>query len=288
MVVFHQIVFVERRDMPNGILVKPASGKHAIEAMAFAVEWERHLSDDVLATVMELWKNSDQLRAFLPRKEEIKGVKVQIGNDGPAIDLDGIGGLRLSRLKEDGSPTWIIDVRNNLLSCNCMDYDRWNTIKPQALEIMSPIVNLIFAQQYRIQAVGLQYQDTFRVETTTLNVATHRLFSEDSKWLSPHIWDEDKPWHIHQGWFSVGSTQRDCHNLFNLDVMTEQNDCLFRINGQHRILSKRLDGASIEPLTPDDISSALEDLHLENKRVLHQVLDGRVRDQIGLIITEAL
>jgi predicted RNA-binding protein Jag len=76
------------------------------------------------------------------------------------------------------------------------------------------------------------------------------------------------------------------HNLLNVDVVSEQQDCLFRINGQHRALMVGKDGLAVDAFQPADVGQTLDGLHFDNKRVLMQLLEQRVRDQIGLILWE--
>jgi uncharacterized protein (TIGR04255 family) len=273
--------------MPGELLVKPAAGKHAIEVMALAVEWGVPISSDVIAEIRALHAGSTRLREFLPRVELLQGLTVSIGTDGPLLGTAGAGGIQLSRHSVDGTPTWLVHVRPDLLSCSCMEYDRWETTKPKALDVLTPVIALAVAQGYPMQAVGVQYQDAFRVETNSPISAARQLFLNGTAWLSPRIWLEDGPWHIHQGWFSAGMGGRLVHNVMNVDVTTDEQGCLFRINGQHRMLALgHPKGANAIPILPSDVALALDSLHIENKRVLVQLLNQRVCDQIGLEVLE--
>ncbi|MBJ7313344.1 TIGR04255 family protein [Rugamonas sp. CCM 8940] len=273
--------------MLGELLVKPAAGKHAIEVMALAVEWGVPVSSDVIAAIRALHDGSALLREFLPRAEALQELTVSIGKDGPSVGMAEAGGLQLSRHSADGKPTWLVQARPDLLSCSCMEYDRWEATKPKALDVLMPLIALVAAQDYPMQAVGVQYQDAFRVDTNSPIAATRQLFLDGTAWLSPRIWSEDAPWHIHQGWFSAGMDGRLVHNVMNVDLTTDEQGCLLRINGQHRMLERgHAKGASVIPIQPSDVALALDSLHIENKRVLVQLLSQSVCDQIGLKVLE--
>jgi uncharacterized protein (TIGR04255 family) len=200
------------------------------------------------------------------------------------------GGLQWSRNSDDGAVTWIVHIRPDLISCSCLDYDRWDTTKARVLEILLPIINLITSKGYAIQATGVQYQDAFVVETDSAKLSTRRLFQEDSVWLSPRILTEDGPWHIHQGWFSSEPEGSAIHNVLNVDLTLDPatTRCIIRINGQHRMLTTDKQGVNSLPIQSSDVPSALDALHIQNKKVLSQLLAHGVCDQIGLKFEEKL
>lgn len=276
--------------MTDEIEVKPAAGRHAIEVMALAVEWVNPVSDEVIAEIDEFYKTSTLLKDFLPKSESLKGYQLLIGEDGAAVNSTVSGGLQWSRHSDDGTVTWIVHIRPDLISCSCMDYSRWDTTKAQVLDILLPIIDLISHKGYLIQATGVQYQDAFALETGSPTLGTRRLFQLDSVWLSPRIRTEDGPWHIHQGWFSAKPGGSVIHNVLNVDLTLEPEltKCIIRINGQHRMLTTDMKGSALLPIQSSDIPSALDALHIQNKKVLSQLLAKSVCDQIGLKYEEEL
>ena len=268
--------------MSQELKVKPAAGRHAIEVMALAVEWAQPLTEEVFDDARTLYEASPSLREFLPRLESLKGIKVLVGDDGASVSA-GHDGLQLSRHRDDGTATWVLQMQPALLACSCMDYERWDVIKPKALELLFPIIDIAASKSSEIQAVGLQYQDAFRVETLSPLAATGRLFRENGPFLSSHTLHMDGPWHIHQGWFSKGLGNRITHNLVNIDLTVEEGECLVRIHGQHRLLSTMQIENSSAPIDPQEISAALDSLHNDNKAVILDLLSEDICRQIGLI-----
>ncbi len=272
------------KDLP----VLPVSGRHAIEVMSLAVEWGRPADPEFMAQIQEIYNNTPALQEFLPKQEAMQGVTVLVDNNGPSISSGPSGGFQWLQVKSDGAPEWVVHVRPELLSVSCFNYDRWNTVKPSALQVLEPIVALAMKSGYPIQAVGVQYQDAVRVQSPSPRDCTRRLLQQGSPWLTSRVWDDDRPWHIHQGWFSVGNESRLVHNLLNLDLLREPDSCLFRVNGQHRMLSVSSETDEALPLSGGDVSAALDRLHMDNKRALFDLLADSVKEQIGLTVMETL
>jgi uncharacterized protein (TIGR04255 family) len=270
--------------MLDSIEIQPAAGKHAIEVMALAVEWDRPLAADTLAQMEDLYHRSNDLQRLLPRLERIQGMTLHFGDGGASVSSQESGGFQLAKYDEDGKIVLSVNLRPDLIACNWLFYDRWNTVKPMAIEILFPFVNCALKANNFIQAVGLQYQDSFRVQIDKPLVATKQLFREGSPWLSDHAWTTDGSWHLHQGWFSTASSERRVHNLLNVDFLAEFDHSTVRINGQHRIQAIDKNGLEPRPLALEDISGALDGLHLANKIALHSLLSDRVCNQIGLTV----
>jgi len=272
--------------MSGSIEIQPAAGKHAIEIMALAVEWDRPLVPEALAKMEDTYRQSEDLRRLLPGIERIQGMSLRFGDDGTTVTNPESGGLQLTQIGDSGKVVLTVSVRPDLIACNCLDYDRWNTVKPKAIEVLTPLVECGLIAGHLIRAVGLQYQDSFRVQTSEPLVAARQMFREGSPWLSPHAWTTDGAWHVHQGWFSLATSGRRVHNLLNVDFIAEIDCCVVRINGQHRIQAVDKNGSEPRPLDLDDISEALDGLHLDNKIALRKLLSDRVCSQIGLTLPE--
>lgn len=272
--------------MSDTLEVQPSAGKHAIEVMALAVEWDRQIAPETLALIEEIYSSSEALRSLLPRLEKMRGLSVHLAGDGMSVNTGDAGGLQFSEVNERGKVTWALSVRPDLVACSCFAYDRWDSVKPRALSMMLPIVEQVLGSGCQIQAVGLQYQDSFRVLSGSPLVATKRLFREANDWISPRAWRTDGSWHIHQGWFSSSIDGRRVHNLLNVDFIAETDVCVGRINGQHRVLSVNSTGSDARPILPEDVARSLDGLHLDNKSALHNLLSNDVCRQIGLTLPE--
>jgi uncharacterized protein (TIGR04255 family) len=276
------------RVMSEEITVIPAAGKHAIEVMALAVEWENPLSLELIEALREAYSGSEQLRYLFPELEILKGVTILMGDEAPAFSGTEQSGFQLLKRSEEGGLLWVIHVRPELISCSCFAYERWAITKPEALEVLAPFVEIATAGGAKLRAVGVQYQDAFRISTTEVRAATASLFLTNTPWLTARVWCDDGPWHLHQGWFSAKADNRIAHNLLGVDLTTESEQCVIRINGQHRLLVRTFDSGVPAGISSAEISSALDALHVDNKRILSQLLRQDVCDKIGLTFMEGV
>lgn len=274
--------------MSDALEVQPSAGKHAIEVMALAVEWDRQITPETLALLEAFYRSSEPLQLLLPRLEKMRGLSVHLAGGGMSVNADDAGGLQLSEVNEQGNVTWALNLRPDLVACSCFAYDRWDSVKPRALTLMLPIVERVLGSGFHIQAIGLQYQDSFRVLSGSPLRAAKRLFRESNDWMNPHVWRTDGSWHIHQGWFSSSADGRRVHNLLNVDFIAETDVCVGRINGQHRVQAVDRTGSTARPLLPADVARSLDGLHLDNKVALHNLLSNDVCHQIGLSVPEEI
>jgi uncharacterized protein (TIGR04255 family) len=272
--------------MSDALEVQPSAGKHAIEVMALAIEWDRQIASETLTLIEDFYRGSEELRRLLPRLEKMRGLSVHLADSGMSVNADEAGGLQLSEVNEQGTVAWALNVRPDLVACSCFAYDRWESVKPRALAMMLPIVERVLGSGCQIQAIGLQYQDSFRVLSDSPLRAAKRLFRETNDWMSQHVWRTDGSWHIHQGWFSSSADGRRVHNLLNVDFIAEVDVCVGRINGQHRVQAVDQNGRDSRPLLPSDAARSLDGLHLDNKLALHNLLSDDVCRQIGLTVPE--
>jgi uncharacterized protein (TIGR04255 family) len=269
--------------MITPIEVRPYADHHAIELMALAVEWSPVLSPAALAAAKSFYESSDFMKAQFPKVESLRGVSVQIDNESANINV-ATDAFQVSA--EEPLPTygWSVSVRPDILSVVCSKYSGWTKVRPFALAVLTPFVNLLIKHGGGIQAIGLQYQDSFQLATDDFSKAAHRLFATSTPWLPRMVWEAASPWHAHQGWFSLMDDERNIHNLLNIDALNINSQCVVRVNGQHRALAVRAFGGATMPIKTEDFSMLLDNLHHYNKVVLSGLLSPSVCSQINLAV----
>lgn len=267
--------------MLDSLAVIPASGKHAIEVMAFAIELDRSFEAPVLKAIESCYDHDAQMKDQLPLKETLANIAITVNPRKQSVQM-GNDGLRFSK-KEGQKATWIVDVRQNVLSVNCFDYTRWQGARNTAAAIITSFLRVTQDQGLSMIAVGLQYKDVFRVSTTNVNQAAQRLFKDGNDWLTHNAMRQETAWHVHQGWFSEATLGRQVLNLLNVDAVIENDiGCAFNIIGQHRLLGKMTSGSVQDPLILEDVVPGWDELHQANKTMLHGLLSDAVAKQIGL------
>jgi len=260
--------------------------------MAIGIEWAAPLNETQLAELQKVYDGTPEIKEFLPQHVPLQSFSfehvTQVGVDAPQLQavqaprfVTQVGGFDLRRLEPGGKISWVTSIRHQVLSCNCSDYDRWKNVKPKALAILRPFVDAALSAGAQISAIGLQYQDAFRLLDGISQEVTKELFRQDGFWLPGHVFNEPSFWHCHQGWFSKGPDERRVLNNVTTDVSDVNGTCFARIGGQHRVFSASFDATT--PLTIDasDIDRILECLHDENKKVLNGMLSDRALEAIG-------
>lgn len=265
--------------------------------MAIGVEWAMpHLDDAQIASLQVAYESNPDIRAFLPKLAPVQAFVFQGGSQFNIAgqDLSGNaqlepknvtppqfivrnGGFDLQHLDTKGNVTWIASIRPEFISVNCTAYDRWMNVKPQALAILGPFLDAAMAKGAKVNAIGLQYQDAFRLLDGASPAATREIFRENGKYLPMHLFEQPSFWHCHQGWFSKAQERRILNNVAT-EIADVNGTHFARIGGQHRMFATSVDGLTPMPITAVDLDQILQCLHEENKGVINGVLsDGALR-----------
>lgn len=279
--------------------IQPVGGNHAIEVMAIAVEWTMPpLNDAQIASLRAVYDANADIKEFLPTVVPVqtfmiqgvsqfgvvdpgKSVQAAPKNVMPPQFISRNGGFDLQRFDTKGNLTWVASIRPEFITVNCTAYDRWMNVKPQALAILQPFLDAAMAKGAQVNAIGLQYQDAFRLLDGASPTATGELFRKNGKYLPMHLFEQPSFWHCHQGWFSKAP---DGHRVLN-NIATEVTDVngthFARIGGQHRMFALSVDGLTTMPITAREIDQILQCLHDENKDVINGILSDGALMAIG-------
>jgi uncharacterized protein (TIGR04255 family) len=270
--------------MNDDLIVKPASGRHAIDVMAFGIELNKPIDAAMLERIDALHSRSEGiLRSLLPDREQLAGLAITFSNNQFQSLNASNSGLRFLKKDEAGKPLWATDVRQNIVSVSCHDYERWASALDFAMQVTNPIAELLLENGYAFSAIGLQYQDIFRVDTSDIYEATPKVFSAEQHWVPKNALKQRRPWHVHQGWFSVDAHNRRILNLLSVDVLLDSAlKAVYRIIGQHRLLGFADDGITPVSLVISDLEPGWAALHQANKGVLLDLLTEEVSERIGL------
>jgi uncharacterized protein (TIGR04255 family) len=282
--------------------IQPVGGDHAIEVMAIAIEWGMQPLDDAqIASLQAVYEANTDIKAILPMLAPVQAFVIQGVNQFGVAAPDGNvqlepknvtppqfiarnGGFDLKSLDTKGNVDWIASIRPEFISVNCTAYNRWMNVKPKALAILWPFLDAAMGKGAKVNAVGLQYHDAFRLLDGVSPAATGSLFRKNGKYLPTHIFEQPSFWHCHQGWFSKASDERRVLNNVATEV-TDVNGIHFaRIGGQHRMFAISVDGQTPMPITAEEIDRILQCLHDENKDVINGILSDGALKAIGCTV----
>lgn len=279
--------------------IQPVGGDHAIEVMAIAVEWVMPPLDDAqIASLQAVYETSTDIKAFLPTLVPVQAFVFQGVNQFGVADPDAKGrlvpqnvtppqliprngGFDLQRFDTKGNVEWIASIRPEFISVNCAAYDRWTNVKPQALAILRPFLDAAMAKGAMVNAIGLQYQDAFRLLDGASPAATGELFRKNGKYLPMHLFEQPSFWHCHQGWFSKAADGRRVLNNVATELTDVNGTHFARIGGQHRMFAASVDGLTTMPIAAREIDQILQCLHVENINVINWILSDGALTAIG-------
>lgn len=275
---------------------QPVGGNHAIEVMAIAVEWVMPpLGDEQLASLQALYEANTEIKNFFSKLQPMQAFVFQAGLDGnaqsggnnitpPPQFTARNGGFDLQSFDTKGRVVWVASIRPEFISVSCTEYDRWHNIKPKALAILLPFVEAALAKGAKINAIGLQYQDAFRLLDGTSQAATQELFRRNGRYLPQHLFDQPSFWHCHQGWFSKAPDERRILNNVATEIVDVNGAHFARIGGQHRLFATLADGLTPKSISSGEIDQILQCLHGVNKNVINEILSDDALKAIGCTV----
>ena len=290
-----------RRKVDN-TRIQPVGGGHAIEVMAIGIEWVMpHLDDAQLVSLRAVYEANTDIKAFFPKLVPMQAFVFQgtnqfgvRGPDGsPQLEPKNLtppqvvvrnGGFDLQNFDTEGKVAWVASIRPEFISVNCTAYDRWKKVKPRALAILQPFLDAAMAKGAKINAIGLQYQDAFRLLDGISPAVTGELFRKNGRYLPLHLFDQPSLWHCHQGWFSKAPDERRVLNNIATEVADVNGTHFARIGGQHRLFASLADGVTPKPITSREIDQILQCLHDENKKVINEILSDGALKAIGCTV----
>lgn len=278
--------------------IQPVGGDHAIEVMAIGIEWAMPPLDDTqIASLQAVYEANTDIKAFLPTLEPVQAFVFQgVGQFGAALGenlqsepnnatppqfIARKGGFDLQRFDTKGKVAWVASIRPEFISVNCTAYDRWMNVKPQALAILRPFLDAAMVKGAKVNAIGLQYQDAFRLLDGASPAATGELFRKNGKYLPMHLFEQPSFWHCHQGWFSKAPDERRVLNNVATEVADINGTHFARIGGQHRIFATSVDGLTPMPISAGEVDQILQCLHDENIGVINGILSDGALIAIG-------
>ncbi|NYH13409.1 TIGR04255 family protein [Paraburkholderia bryophila] len=271
----------------------PFAGDHAVQSVAFVLEWASPLDTAALKAVRQL---APRFQASFPVVQEQRQITVKVEATAggrspkhkaaatPATELGGIQFIHNSG-HAPGTFTRMIQVqrKNCLVALN--EYSRWDTVWPRVqgwLEALLPIV----LSGRALSAITLQYQDVFYWREDVSRLDLREVFRAGSSYLPPNCLDQKSAWHSHHGFIEDIDGEWPGHLLNNVNVNVGD------LNGQRQIgtmLTHKVTFGSpvwTQERATDALSSVMPMLHRINKSTLQDVFSDAVREKIGLTVQQ--
>ena len=261
-------------------LVWPSTGKHAIDVMALAVEWSHPLKADELISIAQSARKNETLMAFLPTEKRFPGFEVKIEEQAASVVSSNVEIVDFIQNSPDGHQTWALSLRPEFFSCACSLYTRWAEIKPQTLKILKTVASAVNTSNSKIKAFGLQYSDTFKCKKED-GLLLNELIRKNSSIIPSSALRRKSLWHSHNGWYSNCESGHRVLNIFNIELVEDNELLILKINGQHRIQAIEFQTGTNKELELDSIETFADQLHIENKLALQNLLSDYALELIN-------
>lgn len=265
---------------------EPIHAAHAIEQVAFVMQMEQPLDEASFSRVRDIAKQF-KTESDLPGQPEVKTMAFAFGRSAP--QQPPATPFVLNRIAADGSPERELRVESNSISFTDFRYTRWDAVWTQArryFEVMIPI----YAEYSKIAMVGLNYIDKFKWVGELPECKTNLLMRTGSKYLCPHIFEEDDFWHSYTGAFI--RTDKSTKRLLNVNVdyLDEiRPDDVRRVVAITTVLTDLLNQPGYEPTAIDAnnainfLDDRMQNLHVFGKKVFSSIINDDMNKRIALI-----
>lgn len=263
----------------------PAGGNHAIQNVAFVIEWPAPLSEGDYAELRKV--HQGHLRQAFPIVETPQVITFNIHPGlAPAMAPHLTNGLSLTRHRPTAAGAVVscsiqINPQNCLILVN--DYTRWDEIWTNVTEWTNFLLPVILRERH-LGGIALQYTDGFEWRGDPAEFKAEALFSPETSYLPFNVFGRSGLWHSHHGFFADVDAAAGYKQLDNVNVNLGEDPASLRrtvsIVTSHKVtFDKPVWGAEQASVK---IQELMGQLHATNKAVLKDLLLEEVQQKIKL------
>lgn len=192
----------------------------------------------------------------------------------------------------DGSVSWVLRVNGVHVSLHCVEYTRWDAVYASAKMVLAKVFKLL-REDNGILSFGMKVIDRFDYLGSEEEFNISELLSERSRYLPVNLFSSRNRWHVNSGWFVAYQNAIEVLHQLALDSSIHTDELgNFKnfITIDHTATFKTLNPIVREPAVhaPFDeqalgfIDAAFHHLHLENKRVMIDLLRSEVSRKLNI------
>lgn len=271
----------------DGPRFEPLHQGHAIEQVAFALQFDAALSDDLIA---QLEKAGSDFGQDFPRRAVLQGIEVSFGPAAaPAGAPRSVSGIVWQRFRDDGNAEAELRCERAQVTFRTLTYTRWEQVWQRARRFLVAVLP-IYTRGARPNAVSLSYVDKFiwKGPIETFNRAA--LIRADSPYVAPHVYEVSDQWHCHTGSFTRPTSRTKRLLNVNIDVLNEGGGAeTQRVVAIATILTDFLNQPGYDEtlIAPDNAmrvcDTHMDELHLFAKNVLGKIVTEDTARRIELM-----
>lgn len=281
--------------MTASLLFEPIKKSHSIaEFIVFFESFDRLFSSNA-----DAHDAKEAVGKHFSRVDEAPNVEITLDANGAMTEQrrDGYSFVKFREGTEELS--WALRMSGNHISIHSLDYTRWDAIFPQILNYLNVAFSAI-KKPLPLVGLGVKVVDRFKfVGSSHDEYRVDALFDPSSKFLTPHAFMSSQRWHVNTGWFgeppSRDANEELLHQL-NVDssVFSDEDgkfttliaiDHSATLGDVGRVLGKPLSRFShLEEGFDKNLSDALNYMHLQNKVIVHDLLNKSLASKMNLVL----
>lgn len=253
--------------------VKPFRDDNAVKIAAFVFAFTDKIGHEALMLLRSAHE-AGKLSRFT-KVQVASAVTVKVGPGAPSsFEEDDLAGVSFEGYQDDGQLALVLQVRDNLMYVQIVNYSSWDEDFNLLQEIFDECFSIVGALP-NLQSISIEYLDEFDVIDPSKDWVGE-LFSKSSPLTPDFIFETNGFWHSHNGFIRDGVLTK-----LNLEHVTGED-------GTHKALllnQVRLMDASDFSLNDDKAScyaefDALHGLHIE---CVKSILTDKMCEIVGLI-----
>lgn len=272
----------------------PYSGNHSIQEMIVAARFQKMVDEQGLEDAKDVLQTSlKQDFPCLKALHQLRKINLaQVQNETSpqhAQEPDRLGGFEFMRVRSNAKPSCILKFLDDAISINFLEYKSWETTLAQSLSYLETVLRTLNLEKNPIIGFGLKYRDRFTFNGAPSEAHAELLLRTDSKFVSKHCFNSGSLWHCDSGWFDPSTPPEKYRILNQLKIKSTVIDQTPAIIVDHNATCQlRAPRQSVESLfqPPDDIragiESVLEQMHIQNKSILEDMLLSEILEEIGM------
>lgn len=271
-------------------IFEPACGSHALLETVFFAQFAPEIESGALDQLGEKLERSLE---FLPKKTEMKGVKIVIADQQPeSASASLVNGWEFSRVAPDGNVEWVLRFNAEGLSVHCLAYTRWDEVWPQAESLLLAALEAV-PSGTGLVGIGLKVIDRFEFVGSALEAYNlEALLRRPNAHVADSVFSAGHRWHCHIGWFdplsdaSKGELENgEVLNQLNVDGAPQVGPAgqkIFVTIDHNQVTRNSQKPIEIDPSKHDWLGLFMHSLHGNNKRKLYDLLVDDMCRRINL------
>ena len=270
----------------------PYADQHSIQEARVALHFQHEFDQQEIASA-RAGVEAD-LKDILPRSAELRGgsVTVNLSNLEAQVRtgsvLSSLAGFQFSRVRGDGKPAQVLQLSDNLVSVNVLEYGGWTKVRADSIKYVTAVLAPLSLAGNPVMATSLQFIDRYTFNGESRDAKAELLFVNDNEYISTRCFTAGSLWHCHTGWFDLPDPSGRVLNQLN--VGSGVVDQASTVTIDHRVtLHLSTPRQSLEALLAPTGAShsfgvALDTLHDKNKSILRTILQPSMIAKIGIEI----